>query len=1255
MKSKIILFLIILILTGTIVSATENTDDTKTTEQITTIEATITSSDVADDVERIVKTGDNNNIKNSAASRIELEDADGECYYGARINYHSISDDNQAVNEGKVTLYVNNTKIATENIADSIDWMYDYQYNTVLDKYPSGVYPMKIIYSNDGQSFESNTATLNIRKGTSNLYQNGELHVDSSIIVPVSVIAEATGNFISHGQIKATYNNNTITTTNITRDEVINIALPSKYQQKTIQLTYKDNKNMLNDNTLDVYLDVIIPGGGNTNTKITINDAQVINITHQEDNTLVYDDIAVKINLNVLTEEEQTVTGGLLTAYHNNTIVARSTNTTGIIIPAKYNTEDINITYTGVDEYNNSSIAFTLLADKITTRTYSSYISAAKNTNPNIYPRVTSNTPLLYGKINVYIDNNHVKTINLKDDNVYISINNTYTTIGSTLDITGYDEGVYNLTFEVEENNIYTASHYTTTLTINKINTYIYTSNRTIYVAGTSNLYANVYANNRETINTGQMSFWIDDQLIATEHVHNNTAMIEYTTPSTLTMGEHTLNVIYEGDESYNRSNKQVVLKVAKTSTTTTLRTWTVKDEKIILNCLVRAYNKTINTGIIEAYINNKKITTADVVNNSSNITLPENITTDTTYNLRLDYKGTEELDNSTYQQEKFIFNKKNTTTRLYPYLRSNGTITLTAYVYSDNYAKVAAGTIIFTLDDVQIATAPVINNKANTTYDLSGYDAGEYTLKAVYNGSLEFKTSQNNTNLTKNPYHHTTYMTLLNKTLNVKRGSSTAVNATLTCYSRNITEDIAATITLNATWGTIVYTQNATFHSGVLNTMLSIPEDFELFTFEGVEISRYTLSISTTRSKNFRETTQSGTLHIGETTKIYQKTLWGYKNANITFNTTLQNSNGKQVNTNTTCRIDIYNTNKTKITTFTQPITNGRLEYTYQLPGNMTDDKYTVNITALSNKDYASSYKLVNITLNNRKTYINAANTQAYIDTNTIINGTIMDSITRSPAITKGQVSIQIDDNHLATVTAVKGVFKYTFKNNLTQGLHNLTITYIGDTLYANSSRSFNFTSTKNTLRISMPPLNAKIGDVINIKANITDNKGQPVKEPIQADILVNNKKTATNINITNGILSYTYNIPSGTPANSKITIQVHENNKYNTRNASTTLKINKDYQFITLTQSTITTSKGSNINITGNITDKNKKLLSGTLINIKIGGVDIANITSTDGKFNYEYTTTQNKGTYDILITAQETDNYHYNAKHMSLKVTS
>ena len=99
-------------------------------------------------------------------------------------------------------------------------------------------------------------------------------------------------------------------------------------------------------------------------------------------------------------------------------------------------------------------------------------------------------------------------------------------------------------------------------------------------------------------------------------------------------------------------------------------------------------------------------------------------------------------------------------------------------------------------------------NNKANTTYDMASYDAANYTLKAIYNGSKLFNTSINSTVVTKAPYYHTIYMNIANKSLSVKRGSSTSVNATLTCYSRNITEDINAIISLNATWGTVVYTQ---------------------------------------------------------------------------------------------------------------------------------------------------------------------------------------------------------------------------------------------------------------------------------------------------------------------------------------------------------------------------------------------------------------------------------------------------------------
>lgn len=1251
MKHKILLFLCILLLTTTTITATENTTNDNITTMDTHVDDTV---DTIKEVNKISKT--DKTVKATPASSIHLDDAVAETYYGGRITYTAESSNHKYVDEGKVNLYVNNTLITTEDVDESIDWMYDMQYNEILDTYKPGNYPMKIIYTNDGETLESNTATLHINRGNSEVYQNGEIIVNNGkIIVPVTAVSSGNSIILDTGHITVSYNNNNISTVNCNGDEVLNLEIPAQYQQKNVKITYSDNGVMLNDNSFNILLDVIVPGSGGIDTTLTVTDAEIVKQSHIESGEEVFDNLALQVNVELSNSDEK-VTTGQLTAYYNGQQVATSTNTTSILLPVKYNFEEINLTYTGVGDYSNTSLVFMPMADKITTRSYMSYVSASKNSVVNIYPSITSNIPLTYGKINIYIDDNLVKTVDLEDDDVYISLNGTRITIGSTLNLAGYDEGVYNLTMEVVENNVFTQSEYTTSLTINRVNTYIYANDRTIYVGDTSNLYAYVYANNRETINSGQMSFKIDNQLIGTEYVENNTASIEYPVPTTLTEGKHTLKVTYEGDDSYNTSSKEVTLTLAKTTTTTTLRTWNVEDEKIVLNTQVRAWNKTINTGNIEVYINNNKIATGNVTDNTSNITLPDSITTGTKYNLKLVYTGTDFLNTSTYEQTDFVFNKKNTTVRAYPYLRTNGTLTLTGYVYSDNYAKVNTGEIIFLLNNKEIARANVENNKANTTYDMNEYDPATYTLKSVYSGSKLFRQSENNTNITKTPYYHTTYMTLLNRTLTAKRGSSADINATLTCYSRNITEDIQATITLNATWGTIVYTQDVTFHNGVLNTKLNIPRDFELFKFYGEEITKYTLTITTKQSKNFKETSQTGTVTIGEYTKLYQKTLWGYKGENVTFNTTLQDTNSKQINTDTTAKIDIYTSDlKTLVKTINTNITGGKLEYVYYLPKSMTDDTYIVNITSYSNNDYASSYKTVNMTLNNRKTYITASNIKGYIDNPIILNGTITDSITRTKADTNAEVEILIDNKKVTTVKASKGSFKYTLTNNYSAGLHTITYNYKGDNLYVNSTRTLNLTSNKNTLRVSAPTMNAKIGDSINIKANITNSSGSLVKDTLKANILLNDKTIATNLEVTGGKLSYSYNIPSGTQSNSKLIIIIQENTKYNTRNASTTLKISKEYQFISLAQSTITTSKGTKISITGNITDKNKNLLSGTKLNIKIGGQDIANITSTNGKFNYEYTVTQNKGTYDILVTALEANNYLYNAKHMSLKVTS
>lgn len=366
MNTKLILFLSLLLLTTTIVSAAEN----------------ITVDDTAvhtDTTRQLSIDGHEKNIKKTPASSIHLNDAEAECYYGGRITYTADSTDDSEVNEGKISLYVNNTHITTENIADSIDWMYGEQYNQVFDNYPAGRYPMKIVYTNDGQSIESNNATLTINKGYANILVDGDVGVvDNKISIPVTVFTDATGTNIDHGKITASYNNNDITTINLNASQVQTILLPANYQQKTVKLTYSDTRNMLNNATEDVFLDVNIASSGKTNTTITVSDARIINQTHNQDNQTIYDAIAVQVDTTVNAMDEM-VTVGHLTAYYNNNKIAKSNNTTSIIIPAKYNLEEIKLTYTGVDDYNDSTLIFTSMADKISTRTYSSYISNKKH------------------------------------------------------------------------------------------------------------------------------------------------------------------------------------------------------------------------------------------------------------------------------------------------------------------------------------------------------------------------------------------------------------------------------------------------------------------------------------------------------------------------------------------------------------------------------------------------------------------------------------------------------------------------------------------------------------------------------------------------------------------------------------------------------------------------------------------------------------------------------------------------------------
>lgn len=222
MNYKILLFLSLMLITSTIVSATENT----------TSDNTIISDNTDNQDNTNIIREDNKNIKKTPATSIELDDAYAETYYGGRITYNAKSDNENQVNEGKISLYVNNTHITTENVAESIDWIYNEEYNEVLDTLIPGDYPMKIIYQNDDTRIESNNATLYISKANSYIYQNGEITNDNTdITLPLSIMTESNAIAINHGSITAYYNNTEITSIDVKDDEVTTLTLASNYHQ----------------------------------------------------------------------------------------------------------------------------------------------------------------------------------------------------------------------------------------------------------------------------------------------------------------------------------------------------------------------------------------------------------------------------------------------------------------------------------------------------------------------------------------------------------------------------------------------------------------------------------------------------------------------------------------------------------------------------------------------------------------------------------------------------------------------------------------------------------------------------------------------------------------------------------------------------------------------------------------------------------------------------------------------------------------
>lgn len=1072
-----------------------------------------------------VRVADEKNIKSRTSGSAGLSSQEAVCRYGGQV-YYDLDDD---TDEGAADLYVNNTHVLSNNITGgSVSFEWDGQGNNTLDNYPSGVYDMYVDYTSGNVTIRSNHANLTFNTMDTSINVTGYQLDNDSVNVSLSV-SDAFGGNVTGGTVSA-YNMGSFISSSSVTDGYSSLMLPVDYSGLAVDYVYSDGHMYYTDSSFSDTVNVTLPES--KDVTITVTGTSFVFVSSR---------YMILVNTSVCSGDGS-VCHGNMKAYLGDRLVAGSSNTTSILLPVECNMEDVMF------EYANTTFNTSIYTPPLSSNIYVPYLYGYKTSGCNMYITLTGDGIINDGTADIYIDGNLVKSFNPIKSAGYYSSSSNETILGYYLDLNSYPTGTYNVSVVYYGSDVFTTSTYETTLSVRMINTYIYAYNRSIYRGSTTSLYCYIYSNTHSNVTGGSITYTIDKTVILKSGVDNGTSSIEYNVPLNMTLGKHELNIYYSGNDLFNTSSRTVILTVTRSSTTVSIRSWTVDtEEKIVLNVSVRSWNRTINNEKIITDIDGKKIE-SDITGNTSLVVLPKSITPGNTYNLLIKYNGSDTLAPDIFNTS-YRFDKKNTTVRSYSYLRRNSTLTVTSYIYGDNYVRINTGKALVYINNKLAAASNVTDNKAVHTYNMYNYTSGNYTIKVVYNGSVLYNTSANTTKITKTEYHTKTYMTAGTRSYYTQKGKTIKLNLKLTAYNTDITEDIPATLTLLDKYNKTKDTKNdLIFHNGILNYTYHVPE---------ITNNAYTLKIQSHNTTHYRESDTTVTLNIGgQYTSLYQKRLWGYKHGNITFNTTLRDANNTPAMTNTTVNIKIYSTDKTLADSITLNMTNGKLEYTYQLPDRLTDDKYIVNMTTAENNDYRSSTKTVELTLNNRRVYIQAKNTSTYTGENILLNATILDQTTRKQITENGTVTIKINNKTVTTMKIHNGKINYIYRQTLKPGKYNITYTYNGQKIYNNQTKTTALTINKNTPRIQARNINTKKGQPITIQANITDYHGQYIKTPLKIQIKINNRTIQDNITVQNGKLEYTYT-PETLNTDNKLTITIHENELYNTKTVNTNIHL--------------------------------------------------------------------------------------------------
>lgn len=458
-------------------------------------------------------------------------------------------------------------------------------------------------------------------------------------------------------------------------------------------------------------------------------------------------------------------------------------------------------------------------------------------------------------------------------------------------------------------------------------------------------------------------------------------------------------------------------------------------------------------------------------------------------------------------------------------------------------------------------------------------------TSNNVVNDTTSISTDTVNTNKTSTDSSNTKVITKSSNTESstntVKSSSSSANSATtnkklstktkvynITTTSSKITfkADVTTSDNSKVKNGTVVFklngktVGNATVNNGGAKLTYTIPSNWNKI--------NYTITAVYGENSYYKRSTSNSTLKIKSTlsTKVAVTNITAVQGNTITLKAVITTSDGKYVQTGKVA----FKINGNTIGTVN--VNNGGAKLTYKIAKNWASKTYNITAVYGANEYYKAAKANGTLKINGK------TNPKIAINTTSVISGksvTFTTTITNSAGklINGGKVAFKVNGKTIGHANVTKGVakLKYTVPGNW-NGKYNITVVYGSYENYNSVKKTTTLNVVKSVAtKVTINTTSVYNNQTVVLTALVKDSSGNKVNAG-KGSFKINGKTIGT-VNVTKGVATLKYSIPSSWTGKYNITFVYGGSGKYNSSRKTTTLTITKK---TTKTSSSITVPSG-------------------------------------------------------------------------------